>query len=104
MTFAQRRAAEQVWLRQTNARQRMQVMKYLRKGLLHPDPALATAAYRWAKGETQFNIFRNTKAGPWVVLATCWVPGLSQSVFKLRVARRIVAVSELPEPSSQPGG
>jgi hypothetical protein len=94
MTLAERRAAEQVWLRQTTLRQRVQVMRYIRKGQVHPDPDLAERCYRWAKGETEFNIFRTTRAGPCVILATCLVPGLSQSVFKLRTARRIVEVSE----------
>ncbi len=94
MTLAERRRAEQVWLRQTTVRQRREVMQFVRRGQVHPDPDLAARAYRWAKGETQFNVFRNTRAGLWAVLASFWLPGLSQAVFKLRVARRIVEVSE----------
>jgi hypothetical protein len=94
MTIAERRASEKTWLRQTPVRQRMEVMRYLKKGQVHPDPDLAGRAYRWAKGETEWNIFKNTRAGFWTILGTGLVPGLSQSVFKLRVARRIVAVSE----------
>jgi hypothetical protein len=69
-------------------------MRYVKKGRVHPDLELATRSYRWAKGETEFNVFRNTKAGLWAVLGTLWLPGFSQAVFKLRVARRIVEVSE----------
>jgi hypothetical protein len=94
MTIAERRAAEQDWLLHTPVRRRMEVMRYLRKGQVHPDAALADRAYRWAKGETEWNIFRNTRAGFWTVFGTSLVPGLSQSVMKLRVARRIVAVTE----------
>jgi hypothetical protein len=94
MTLAERRSAEQVWLRQTTLRQRHEVMQYLKKDRVHPDSDLAARAYRWAKGETEFNIFRSTRAGPWAVLASMWLPGLSQAVFNLRLARRIVEVSE----------
>lgn len=69
-------------------------MKYAKKGQIHPDSELAARSYRWAKGETQFNMFRNTGAGLWAVLGSFWIPGLSQAVFKLRVARRIVELSE----------
>jgi hypothetical protein len=102
MTLAERRSAERAWLLQTPRRQRMEVMAYIRKGQVHPDPELAGRCYRWAKGETEFNIYRNTRAGPWVILATSLVPGLSQGVFKLRVARRIVEVSERQMPASNP--
>jgi hypothetical protein len=94
MTLAERRSAERAWLRQTTLRQRIEVMRYIKKGQVHPDPDLAARCYRWAKGETQFNIYRNTRAGLRVILATSLVPGLSQGVFKLRTARRIVEVSE----------
>jgi hypothetical protein len=94
MTIAERRAAEQAWLLHTPVRQRMEVMRYLKKGQVHPDADLADRAYRWAKGETEWNIFRNTRAGFWTVLGTSLVPGLAQLVLKLRVARRIVEVSE----------
>jgi hypothetical protein len=94
MTLEERRSAEQVWLRQTSVRQRMGVMKYIKKGQVHPDADLAGRAYRWAKGETEWNIFRNTRAGPLTIIVTSCVPGLSQAVWKLRIARRIVEVSE----------
>jgi hypothetical protein len=94
MTLAERRSAERAWLLQTTLRQRAEVMKYIRRGQVHPDPDLARRCYRWAQGETQFNIYRNTRAGPWVILATSLVPGMSQAVFKLRTARRIVEVTE----------
>jgi hypothetical protein len=94
MTLAERRSSERAWLLQTSMRQRMEVMRYIKKGQVHPDPELAARAYRWAKGETEFNIYRNTRAGPLTILATCLVPGLAQPVFKLRVARRIMDVSE----------
>lgn len=94
MTLAESRSAEQVWLRQTSLKQRHEVMKYIKKGEVHPDPVLAERCYRWAKGETEFNIFRRTRAGFWTVLGTFWVPGLAQSVFNLRLARRIVDISE----------
>jgi hypothetical protein len=48
----------------------------------------------WAKGETKFNVYRNTRAGPWLIFATSLVPGMSQAVWRLRTARRIVDVSE----------
>jgi hypothetical protein len=99
MTLAERRSAEQAWLRHTPIRQRREVMKYIKEGQVHPDADLALRAYRWAKGETEYNIFRSTRAGLWAVLATWWVPGLSQGVFKLRVARRIVEVSERQMPA-----
>ena len=102
MTFAERRASERVWLLQTTLRQRVQVMRYIKKGQVHPDPDLAARCYRWAKGETQFNIYRKTSAGPWVILATSLVPGLSLGVFKLRTARRIVEVSERHIAAAQP--
>jgi hypothetical protein len=94
MTLAERRSAERAWLRQTSIRQRMEVMRYVKKGQVHPDPELAARSYRWAKGETEFNIYRNTGAGRWTILATSLIPGLSLAVFKLRTARRIVEVSE----------
>jgi hypothetical protein len=94
MTLAERRSAERAWLRQTTLRQRVEVMRYIKKGQVHPDPDLADRCYRWAKGETEWNIYRNTRAGPWMILATSLVPGLSQGVFKLRTARRIVEISE----------
>jgi cob(I)alamin adenosyltransferase len=94
VTLAERRSAEVAWLRHTTFRQRREVMSYVKNGLVHPDRDLAARAYRWAKGETEFNIFRNTRAGLGAVLASFWIPGVSQSVFKLRVARRIVEVSE----------
>ncbi len=102
MTFAERRSAERAWLRQTTLRQRVQVMSYIKKGQVHPDPDLAGRCYRWAKGETEFNIYRKTRAGPWMILATSLVPGLSQAVWKLRIARRIVEVSERHMAASQP--
>lgn len=100
-TYAERRSAEQVWLRQTTLRQRREVIKYLKSGHVHPDPDLAARAYRWAKGETEFNIFRNAGAGLRTVLATCWLPGLSRAVFNLRLARHIVEVSQRHVASSQ---
>jgi hypothetical protein len=94
MTLAESRLAEQAWLRQTSFTQRRHVMKYIRRGEVHPDPVLAQRCYRWAKGEAQFSAFRATRAGFWTVLGTFWVPGLAQSVFSLRTARRIVEISE----------
>ncbi len=94
MTLDERRSAEQVWLRLTTVRQRRDVVRHVKQGHVHPDPDLAARAYWWAKGETEFNIFRDTRAGLWAVLAVVWLPGLSQAVFKLRLARRIVEVSE----------
>jgi hypothetical protein len=69
-------------------------MKYIRKGEVHPDPVLADRCYRWAKGETQFSLFRKTRAGFFTVLGTFWWPGLSRPVINLRLARRIVDISE----------
>lgn len=51
MTLAERRLAEQVWLRRTTLRQRRKVIKYLKIGQVHPDDDLARRVYRWAKGE-----------------------------------------------------
>jgi hypothetical protein len=102
MTLAERRSAERAWLQQTPRRQRAEVMRFIRNGQVHPDPDLAGRCYRWAKGETEFNIYRNTRAGPVVILATSLVPGLSQGVFKLRTARRIVEVSERHMAAAQP--
>lgn len=104
MTLAERRSAERAWLRQTTLRQRVAVARYIKKGQVHPDPDLAGRCYRWAKGETEFNIYRNTPAGLRVVLGTMWLPGLSQAVFKLRAARRIVEISERHMAASQPPG
>jgi hypothetical protein len=101
MTLAERRSAEQAWLRQTTIRQRVAVMRYIKKGQVHPDPDLAGRCYRWAKGETQFNIYRNTRAGPWLILATSLIPGGSQPIFKLRTARRIVQICEQHMAASQ---
>src|SRR5580700_3205303 len=50
MTLDERRSAEQVWLRRTTFRLRRDVMKHLKRGRMHPDPELASRAYRWAKG------------------------------------------------------
>jgi hypothetical protein len=102
MTLAERRSAEQAWLRKTPIHQRREVMRHVKNGQVHPDSELATRSYRWAKGETQFNIFRNTRAGLWPILGAFWLPGLSQAVFKLRVARRIVEVSERHMAASPP--
>jgi hypothetical protein len=94
MTLAERRAAEKTWASQTTFRQRRAVLKYIKEGQVHPDAELAGRAYRWAKGETEWNVFRNTRAGFWTVLGASLIPGLAQPVLKLRVARRIVEVTE----------
>jgi hypothetical protein len=82
-----------MWLRRTTFRQRREVMRYLKKGAIHPDPAIAARAYRWAKSEIEFNVFRNTKAGPLAFLAALPLgPGFTTAVFKLRLARRLAEV------------
>jgi hypothetical protein len=51
MTYTERRAAEQVWLRHTTLRQRREVAKDIKNGHVQADPDLAARAYRWANAK-----------------------------------------------------